>query len=146
MTTLPGVLSAGVACLAHKRFPRYKHCGNTGCMAYIDLYDHEILEAEKVLAALNEKRAKVVNLEAFRQEIIGRFEEIGLEVVAKVWGTNEEGLYAFDIEIQGRCEPHAFDYDRQVHEVTSDILDLLPNQDKGIIKSEKLGEQAKHTH
>lgn len=112
----------------------------------IDLYDSEILAAEKVLEALNEKRAKVVNLQGFQEEIVGRFEEIGLKVEPKVWATDQDGLFAFDIEIQGRCEPHAFDYDRQVHEVTSDILDLLPGQDKGVIKSGKLGEQAKHTH
>jgi hypothetical protein len=115
-------------------------------VTYIDLYDHEIIEAEKVLEALNEKRGKATNLEAFRKEIIGRFEEIGLVVDPKVWGTNQDDLYAFDIEIQGRCEPHAFDYDRQVHEVTSDILELLDPQDRGVIKSEKPGEVPKHNH
>ncbi len=113
----------------------------------IDLYDSEILAAEKVLEALNEKSGKAVPLEAFRKEIIGRFEEIGLVVDPKVWTSAlGEGIFEFEIEIQGRTEPRAFDYDRQVHEVTNDILDLLPNQDKGVIKSTKPGEPTKHGH
>jgi hypothetical protein len=104
------------------------------------------LGQEKVLEALNEKRAKVVNLQGFQEEIVGRFQEIGLVVEPKVWATDQEGLFAFDIEIQDRCEPRAFDYDRQVHEVTNDILELLPPGERGVIKSGKPPEVQKHSH
>jgi hypothetical protein len=114
----------------------------------IDIYDSDLIRAEEVLRVLNEKSGKLKNLEEFRKEIIGRFEEIGLVVDPKVWTTTEEGVFAFDVEITGRCEKHAFDYDRQVHEVTHDILELLPPGERGTIKSGQINpdDMRPHSH
>ncbi len=98
----------------------------------LDLYDDEILAAEKVLKRLHAKQRTSQNLEAFRKEIVERFAEIGLDVFAKIYDTNEEGVYSFEVEIRGRTvELKQYDFDKQVHEVTTDILDLLPNSEKG---------------
>ena len=98
----------------------------------LDLYDDEILAAEKVLEALGKKQRTSQPLEAFRKEIVERFAEIGLDVFAKVYGTNQEGVYAFEVEIRGRTvELKQYDFDKQVHQVTNDILDILPNSEKG---------------
>ena len=97
----------------------------------IDLYDSEILAAEKVLESLHESQRKSKNLEAFRKEIMGRFEEIGLRVDVKVWTTTQEGVFGFEVEIIGRTENVKWDPDKMVHEVRTDILDLLPASEKG---------------
>ena len=112
----------------------------------INLLDSEILEAEKVLKAIGEKSGKSVDLEGFRKEIVGRFQEIGLIVDPKVWSTDADDVFAFDIEITGRTAPKPFDYDRQVWEVTRDILELLPPQDRGVLKSGKVETPAPHKH
>lgn len=109
----------------------------------IDLYDHEVAECERVLAALNEKSGKRTDLEAFRQEIIERFGlakcgshgESGLAVEVKVYEGFEGEWYSFKIVIVGRTERHSFDHDQQVHEVTNDLLDL---GEKGVIKTNGL--------
>lgn len=99
----------------------------------IELYDHEILKIEKhALKPLNDKQGKVLNLEAFRREIIQRFEDIGFIVDVKVWDTTQASTYWFDIDIVDRIERIVFDHDRQVHEVTHDLLDL---GEGGVIKS-----------
>jgi hypothetical protein len=98
----------------------------------VDLYDHEVLALEGVLNKLHEKQRSHQNLEAFRKEIVERCAEIGIAVYAKIYETNEEGVYAFEVEIRGRTEGgFVFDPDRQVAEVTEDILDLLPASEKG---------------
>jgi hypothetical protein len=113
----------------------------------VNLYDHEILEAEKVLEALGKKQRTSQNLESFRKEIVERFAEIGLVVFAKVYNTTEDGVYAFEVEIRGRTEELNWDPDQQVHEVRTDILDLLPNSEKGTwIKSGSGLEIPKHKH
>lgn len=102
----------------------------------IELYDHDIFSIEKVLAQLNKKQHKSVNLEDFRREIIERFEDIGLVVNVKVYTTAEEGVFAFDIDIYDRCERKPFDYERQAHEVRNDILEIEPEKKGQIIKGE----------
>ncbi len=115
----------------------------------VDLYDHEILAAEGVLKALHEKQRSHQNLESFRKEIVERFAEIGLVVYAKIYETNQEGVFAFEVEIRGRTEAVDWDPDQQVHEVVHDILDILPNSEKGqTIKTQKIrpGEANTHKH
>ena len=106
----------------------------------IDLQDSEILELETVLAKLNEKQGKSVNLEAFRKEGVERLAEVGLDAKVKVYETSQEGIYAFDFEIQGRNNKKVFDPDKQVWEVTNDILGVLPNSEKGQTIKSKPGE------
>jgi hypothetical protein len=113
----------------------------------VDLMDVEIPHVQEVLDKINEKQWKGgVDLEAFRKEIIERFGQDwrgpdgndwpGLVVNVKVYTTNEEGLYAFDIDIERRTwEPEGglFDHDRQVHDVTGDMLGLGTG---GVIKTD----------
>ena len=105
-----------------------------------ELSDDDILRAEAVLKKLHEKQRTSQPLEAFRKEIVERFAEIGLEVFAKVYDTNEDGVFAFEVEIRGRTiDPGEYDYDKQVYNVVHDTLDLLPNSEKGqTIKSSGL--------
>lgn len=115
----------------------------------IDLYDHEILALEKVLGKLSDKQRTSQNLEAFRKEIVERCAEVGIVVYAKVFETNQEGVFAFEVEIRGRTEVVDWDPDQQVHEVVNDMLDLLPNSEKGqTIKTDKIrpGEAPDHRH
>jgi len=115
----------------------------------IDLYDHEILALESVLAKLSEKQRTAQNLEAFRKEIVERCAEVGIVVYAKVFETNQEGVFAFEVEIRGRTEAVNWDPDQQVHEVVNDILDILPNEEKGqTIKTKAMrpGQAPGHHH
>jgi hypothetical protein len=114
----------------------------------IDLYDHEILDCEKVLKVLNERQGKSLDLEHFRVEMIERFAEIGLVGSVLVYETNVEGVYLFEFQIEGRTEKMAeFDFDRQVHEVRNDVLDLLPPSEKGQwIKTQGGIEVPSHKH
>lgn len=100
--------------------------------SFIDLYDSELLGCERVIEILNQRQAKGgTNLEAFRQECIERFHDmVNLKVDVKVYTTNEDGLFWFEIDIVDRLTE--FDPDRQVHEVVNDILEL---GEGGVIKS-----------
>lgn len=103
--------------------------------AQIDLYDHEILEVERAWQAVQSKQGRMVDLESYRREIVERFAERGFRVDVDVYETNHEGLYHFEVTIRDRQEPiKEFDFDRQVHEVTNDLLDL---GEGGVIKTEK---------
>lgn len=97
----------------------------------IQLYDSEILQCEKVLAELNKSQGKRRDLEDYRKEIIGRFEEVGLVVTVLVYDTTIESVYAFDIQIEGRTGKFDYDPDQMVHEVREDILELLPPSERG---------------
>jgi hypothetical protein len=92
----------------------------------IPLYDHEIDKVDRVLAKLAEKQGKQgIYLEGYRREIVERFaDHAGLHVGVNVWSTNYPGLYWWDIKITGRVEDGEFDHDRQVHEVTNNILNI----------------------
>lgn len=114
-----------------------------------DLYDSDIIAIEKgPLAWMREKQRSSMDLEDFRRTAIGKFAEIGIKADVLTYDTTEEGVFAFDIEIQGRLDNRTFDYDRMVHEVTNNILEL-PDQDGGVIKFDphKLATTAaKHKH
>lgn len=97
----------------------------------IDLLDSEILEIEKVLNALSAKQRTSQNLESFRQEILGRFAEIGFIAGVKVYETNQEDVYGFVVDELTRIEDTPFDYERMAHEVTTDILEVLPPSERG---------------
>lgn len=98
----------------------------------MQILDSEILECEAVLKALKAQQGNRKNLEAFRKEILGRFEEIGWVAAVKCWATNSDAV-AFDVELLDRCErrKHGFDYERMQHEVVNDLLGLDPNK-KGV--------------
>lgn len=98
---------------------------------YFDIHDSEIERVGHVLAALKEKQGKSVNMEAFRKEIIGRFEDINIKSEVRVYETNESSVFWFEVDLIDRLSGE-FDPDRQVHEVTNDILGL---GEKGVIKT-----------
>jgi hypothetical protein len=107
----------------------------------IELYDHEVDEALGVLAKLQDRAAaRSHNYTDFEREIRERFAEIGLTVHVNwhgysVGGQVQEGSAMPEVTITGRTDPKfAFDPDRQVHEVTANILDL-PGQE-GVIKTD----------
>lgn len=114
-----------------------------GVDSTIDLYDSDILRIEKVLDQLNaEDVGKKRDVEAVVQKITDLFARIGLRVDVKVWtaadarGQEVEGVFIPEITINGRVDPkHEFDYDRMVHEVTNDLLEL---GEGGVIKTQKM--------
>lgn len=107
----------------------------------IEVTDSEIIRIEAVLKKLNERQGLGgVNLEGFRQEAMDRFRQIGFEVAVRVYTTEQDGLFAFDLDIIDRLEG-AFDPDRQVWEATHDILDL---GEGGVIKTD--GDQPVEPH
>lgn len=98
-------------------------------------YDHEV---EAMTDLLMELRAKYqgkqgVDLDAMRREIIERYAGLGFRVTVDVYeDMGERGTFDFEVTVQERTEGILWDPDRQVHEVTNDILGL---GDEGIIKS-----------
>lgn len=110
----------------------------------LEVHDSEVLEIEKVLGILNTRAAtKQHNYTDFEREIRERFHEIGFEVSVSWYEFGRQGTPGAiagaampEITITGRCE-REFDPDRQVHEVTSNILEL-PGQE-GVIKTNTPG-------
>lgn len=108
-----------------------------GVRSEVNLYDSEILEVEKVIDSLNERRAKTARMsyEAFTTEAQERFAKIGLKV-SVLWyeaGAEQpdgslkkiEGMYIPEIVVKERLEKgFQFDHERMQHEVQSDILQL----------------------
>ena len=99
-------------------------------------YDSEILAIEGILNELGKKVGTHANLESFRKECIERMAEVGIVATVTWWTDNAqtngtEEVFSPVINLNGRTAKHEFDYDRQVHEVTNDILDILPNSEKG---------------
>ena len=117
----------------------------------VDLNDSEIIVVEHIVALLNESAghddstgAKRINLEGFNKEIVERFAEgavlkggddvqrrVAFNVKVSWFTTNFEDVYVPRIEIQSRREG-SFDPDRQVHEVTHDLLGI---EGAGVIKT-----------
>jgi hypothetical protein len=97
----------------------------------IDLNDSDILTIERVVQRLNAKQGQRMSMDGFRREAIDRFADAGFKVNVRAYTTNQEGLYAFDIEIAERLEGQ-FDPDQMVYEATRDVLDL---GEGGVIKT-----------
>lgn len=107
----------------------------------IELYDHEVDQIQKVWDQLRDRHQKGFrNFDAVEREITGRFADEGF-IVQVNWyryeidGVPQDGSAMPEVTIVGRCDPkHEFDHDQQVHEVTSNVLDL-PGQE-GVIKTD----------
>lgn len=105
-----------------------------GLTVACEVYDTEIIEIEKVLGALSERATRGrLNFDAFDREIKDRFHKIGFLVDVAWYHTDVAETKIPEIVIKDRTEARDFDYDRQVHEVTNDVLEL---GDKGVIKSD----------
>lgn len=116
-----------------------------GVQSMIDLYDSEILAIEKVLDQLNaEDVGKRKQVDSVDHKIEDMFRRIGLKV-SVMWytaadrrGQEVDGVFIPEVTIQDRIDRHEFDHDRQVHQVTNDLLEL---GDKGVIKTTKAPEK-----
>jgi hypothetical protein len=113
----------------------------------IDIYDSEIDKILEVQQLLQQRaRERMFNYNDFEREIKERFEDIGF-IVAVNWHSyavngEVQAMSAMpEVAITGRTDPSfAFDPDRQVHEVTRNVLGL-PGEE-GVIKTD-LGETFK---
>jgi hypothetical protein len=115
----------------------------TGPTPPIDLYDHEVDAIQRVWDTLRDRHQKATrNYDAVEREIISRFAEAGF-VVQVNWyrysldGVVQDGAAMPEVSIVGRCEKHEFDHDRQVREVTANILGI-PGQE-GVIRTDDGG-------
>ncbi len=109
-----------------------------------DIYDHEIAQIIEVRQKLEQRASeRSFNYGDFEREIKERYAEIGFTVGVNwheysVGGRKVEGSAMPEITVTGRTdEAFRFDPDRQVHEVTSNILEL-PGQ-SGVIKTDQGG-------
>jgi hypothetical protein len=107
-----------------------------------DLYDHEVEEILQLQVKLNDRaRHRRHNYNDFDREIREAFAEIGFTVEVNwhefsVGGQVQEGAMP-EVTVTGRTDPsHVFDKDRQVHEVTHNVLGL-PEEDAGVIKADR---------
>lgn len=103
--------------------------------SHCELYDSDILAIETgPLLYAQQRSGHRLNIDRFCKDLTEQFAAIGLGVDVKVYTTAQEGTWAFEVEIQRRLEKQEFDYDRMVHEVTNNILEM-PGQDKGFINT-----------
>jgi hypothetical protein len=105
----------------------------------LDLYDHEVEEILRLQLKLNDKaRYGRHNFIDFEREIRERFAGIGFAVEVSwygfsVGGQPQDGAMP-EVTVTGRTDgKHVFDPDRQVHEVTRDVLGL---GEEGVIKTD----------
>lgn len=106
----------------------------------LDTYDHEVEAILALLASLNERaKARRHNYNDFEREIREKFAELGFTVDVSWYefeldGRRQDGAMP-EVTVTGRTDKDfTFDPDRQVHEVTSDVLGL---GDGGVIKTDK---------
>lgn len=105
-----------------------------------DLYDSEVEKILQVQMRLNDRaRHRRHNYNDFDREIREAFAEIGFTVEVNwhefaVGSQKQEGAMP-EVTVTGRTEDHVFDKDRQVHEVTRNVLGL-PEEDAGVIKTD----------
>jgi hypothetical protein len=100
----------------------------------IDLNDSDLERIEKVYNWMKIQQQTRRNIDQFTQDATEKFASEGFKVDVHVKETNQEGVYGFEVEIQGRTFG-TFDPDKQVWEVTNNILEL-PGQEKGFIKTD----------
>lgn len=103
------------------------YSGGTDVGSDIDLYDSEIVQIRQVIADLSQNIGKPRNLEAFRQEAINRFGEIGFHVEVRLYEAEsvETGDHFIHpaITIMDRIvREDEFDHARQAREVQTNTL------------------------
>jgi hypothetical protein len=105
----------------------------------LDLYDHDVEAILQLQMRLNDRaRYRRHNYNDFDREIREAFAEIGFTVEVNwhefaVGGQKQDGAMP-EVTVTGRTERHIYDKDRQVHEVTNNILGI-PGED-GVIKTD----------
>lgn len=105
------------------------YSGGTEVGSDIDLYDSEIVQIRQVIADLSQNIGKPRNLEAFRQEAINRFGEIGFHVEVRLYEAHDPMRLSKRtfihpaITIQDRIvHEDEFDHARQSREVQTNTL------------------------
>lgn len=90
----------------------------------IELHDSDIIAMEYgPLAWAQQQSGRMLDIDRFTKDVAEQFERIGFQVEVQVWDTNERGVWAFKVLIEKRIG-EAFDPDRQVHEVVSNLLEI----------------------
>jgi hypothetical protein len=101
----------------------------------IDVHDSEVNEIHKTLEILRKRAATTHNYDSFQREIIDRFARIGFLVDVRWYETNVPDVLIPEINISGRTETNfVFDREKQVSEVTGDLLGL---GEGGVLKVDK---------
>jgi hypothetical protein len=93
--------------------------------------DSDIVAMQAIMQDLNSNRVgKSLDLEAFRKEVMHRFEDIGWRVEVKCFETEVVGMYAFDFELLGRTNPHpeGTDWEKFGWEVNNDVAGVEPEK------------------
>lgn len=107
----------------------------------MDLYDTDVEKILELQLLLTEKaRYGRHNYTDFEREIRERFAGIGFAVEVNWYGFSRGGQVQDgampEVTVTGRTDTkHVFDPDRQVHEVTNNVLGL-PSEDAGVIKTD----------
>lgn len=104
---------------------KHAFAGTDDLTKTMDVHDSEINEIHKVLTILRRRSESARNYASFQDEIIERFAEIGFKVDVRWYDTDVEGVLIPEINITDRVEKNfVFDRDKQVNEVTNDLLGL----------------------
>lgn len=105
-------------------------------------YDSEIIRIGEVMDRLNVMRQSPMNPEDFYQAGVDMFHKAGIVADIVFYEAADErgqlvpGVWVPEVVLKGRVdEKHEFDWDRQVHEVTNDILGL---GEGGVISTKKM--------
>lgn len=96
-----------------------------------DLNDSDLLKLEKVNNWAAKHAGRRMSIHQFAKDLEAKINEAGFSCEVKCYDTNQEEVYAFEVEINGRISGQ-FDPDQMVWEVTNNILEL-PGQQKGFI-------------
>lgn len=109
----------------------------------INLYDSEIDTIHRIIEALRRRASGPVSYQAFQDEVIQRFHDAGFKADVRWYETDQEGVLMPEIQIMDRIDPNfVWDPDRQVHEVTGDLLNL---GEGGVISSKDAMAQVRAT-
>jgi hypothetical protein len=103
----------------------------------IMLNDSDIIKLEKgPVAWANARVGSRRDVDQFTKDLAEQINKCGFTCEVKVFDTNQEETYGFEIEINGRTAGSVFDPDKQVHEVTHNLLEL-PGEQEGFVKSKE---------
>lgn len=109
----------------------------------IELYDSDVDTIQKVWDTLRDRHQKGLrNFDAVEREITSRFADAGFVAHVNWFRYEIDGVPQTDaampeVTIVGRIEKHQFDHDKQVAQVTRNVLDI-PGQE-GVIKTDPGG-------
>ena len=120
----------------------------------MDIHDSEINMIHEILGVLRRRSASVRNYDDFQREVIDRFARIGFVVDVRWYETDQPGVLMPEINISARTEKNfVFDREKQVSEVTGDLLGLgeggTIKVDKDMMKALENGSykgQSSHNH